>query len=69
MGLSPVVPDLSRRVYEALGLESDVESLDWERDVAWGRLMSGMRMEKPPPLFPRLSKAGLQESAQLKGER
>lgn len=69
VGLSPVVPDLSRRVYEALGLESDVESLDWERDVAWGRLMSGMRMEKPPPLFPRLSKAGLQESAQLKGER
>lgn len=69
VGLSPVVPDLSQRVYAALGLENEMESLDWERDVAWGRLTSGMRMVKPAPLFPRLSVTSSQESVESKGGR
>lgn len=65
VGLSPVVPDLSRRVYEALGLEDEFDNLDWERDVAWGRLKCGMRMTKSAPLFPRLSAKKPMENGKL----
>lgn len=54
VGLSPVIPVLSERVYGALGLAAEFESLTWESSTQWGRLEEGMRMEKPAPLFPRL---------------
>lgn len=54
VGMSPVTPHLSRRIYEALGLSAEFDSLDWESAMNWGRLEKGMTMSKPKPVFPRL---------------
>jgi methionyl-tRNA synthetase len=54
VGLSPVTPVLSRRVYGALGLADEFDGLDWDAAMVWGRLAKGMKMDKPAPLFPRL---------------
>jgi methionyl-tRNA synthetase len=54
VGLSPVTPGLSKRIYNAIGLESEFGDLQWESAVAWGRLTKGMVMAKPKPVFPRL---------------
>lgn len=58
VGLSPVTPALSQRVYDALGLSGEYDGLEWEAAMTWGRLAKGMAMEKPAPLFPRLQARG-----------
>lgn len=58
VGLSPVTPTLSRRVYEALGLNGEYGQLEWDSAMTWGHLSKGMTMEKPAPLFPRLEARG-----------
>lgn len=55
VGLSPVTPILSRRIYAALGIEQLwVDGLDWDEAMSWGGLTAGMSFAKPKPVFPRL---------------
>lgn len=54
-GLYPVVPGLSQKIYEALGLGSLFsQGLQWEEAMQWGGLKEGMSFSKPKPVFPRL---------------
>lgn len=54
-GLSPVVPDVSRKIYGALGLEDEYErGLQWESAMSWGQLGEGTALAKPKAVFPRL---------------
>lgn len=54
VGLSPVVPEVAQKIYEALGLGDEVANgLTWEH-MKWGRLTAGMSFAKPKPVFPRL---------------
>lgn len=54
-GLSPVIPDVSRKIYEALGLgDKYALGLKWESAMSWGQLDEGTRLAKPKPVFPRL---------------
>lgn len=54
VGLSPVTPTLSRRIYEALALGEEFDALTWNTAMDWGRLQKGMHLSKPKPVFPRL---------------
>lgn len=54
VGISPVTPQVSARIYAALGLEHEYASLQWDSAMQWGRLTKGMTLEKPKPVFPRL---------------
>lgn len=54
VGLSPVTPKLSRRVYSALGIAGEFDELTWDLGMTWGRLTAGMQLERPEPVFPKL---------------
>jgi len=51
VGISPVTPNLSSRIYRALGL--DATELKWE-DLTWGGLAQNSQFPKPKPVLPRL---------------
>lgn len=54
-GLSPIVPGLSCKIYQALGLGDEyILGLDWEKATEWGQLPSGAALAKPKPVFPRM---------------
>ncbi|GFR46467.1 hypothetical protein Agub_g8043 [Astrephomene gubernaculifera] len=54
VGLAPLTPGLSRRIYAQLGFsEEQFEALTWA-DVAWGGLKAGHRTAEPAPVFVRL---------------
>jgi methionyl-tRNA synthetase len=50
--LSPLLPRTAEKMRVGLGAEDHKES--WEASLAWGRLAPGTKVEKGPPLFPRL---------------
>lgn len=54
VGLKPIVPTVSRKVYDALGLGGEHDGIQWEEAMSWGRLEEGMCYGKPNPVFPRL---------------
>lgn len=53
--LHPVMPDTSRKMFVALGIDADTE-LDrgWDKALVWGGLVPGSALPEPIPLFPRL---------------
>ncbi|PNH09943.1 Methionine--tRNA ligase [Tetrabaena socialis] len=54
VGLAPLTPSLSRRIYAQLGFtDAQFEALTWA-DVAWGGLRAGHRLAEPSPVFVRL---------------
>lgn len=57
-GLSPIVPDVSRKIYEALGLGDEYKlGLRWDKAMVWGQLQQGITLAKPKPVFPRMEVA------------
>lgn len=55
VGLSPVTPRLSEKVFVALGMQQQWgDGLQWERDMEWGGLPEGLTFGKPKPVFPRM---------------
>ena len=51
---SPVVPRAAAELWRRLGLPGRPEGERLPQAAAWGRLAAGNRLEKGPPLFPRL---------------
>jgi methionyl-tRNA synthetase len=52
MALSPIMPEISKTLWRALGLHSSRYHL--ERDMEWSHGLEGHRVEKPMVLFPRV---------------
>ena len=53
--LAPLLPDLSARILEQLGVELDAQS--WEKQLSWGGLTSGTVLPMPTPVMQRLELA------------
>ena len=53
--LAPLLPDLSNRILEQLGVELDEQA--WEKQLSWGGLNSGSLLPKPTPVMQRLELA------------
>lgn len=51
--IAPVLPQTAQRMRKQLGLEST--ELKWADVVKWGLVVSGSRIGKPEPLFPKAS--------------
>jgi methionyl-tRNA synthetase len=53
--LHPVMPETSRKMFAALGLDADAElAREWDKALVWGGLVPGSALPEPTPLFPRL---------------
>ena len=50
--LQPIVPDLSKRILDQLGLRSIEGS--WSDHLSWGKLAPGSPLPKPEPVMQRL---------------
>ncbi|CAG0956219.1 partial Methionine--tRNA ligase, partial [Anaerolineae bacterium] len=50
----PVMPSSARKIWESLGLDKDPGKESFDAAVAWGAALSGLKVKKMPPLFPRL---------------
>ncbi len=55
----PVMPDTCTRMHDALGLEvsQDGQAPQIDRINQWGQIKSGIKINKPPMLFPRIDMA------------
>jgi methionyl-tRNA synthetase len=59
--LSPIVPDLSQKVYQQLGFSADFNArpplndpLHFDQHAAWGILPPKQALQKAKPIFPQL---------------
>ena len=50
----PVMPSSSQKIWESLGLEKNIGEASFEAATIWGNTLSGSKVKKMPPLFPRL---------------
>jgi methionyl-tRNA synthetase len=55
--LFPFMPQTSMRLFHQLGLGQTGEFPDWEKEIPWGGLPAGTRIQKGPALFPRIESA------------
>ncbi|KKL73169.1 hypothetical protein LCGC14_2077600, partial [marine sediment metagenome] len=52
--LHPIMPDATQKLWQALGLEGDLDTLDLFTNAAWGVLKPGTKLHKLENLFPRI---------------
>ena len=52
--LYPFIPNTSQSVYNQLGLERNLKDVNIFKEVKWGSLPSGIKINKGAPLFPRI---------------
>ncbi len=52
--LHPIMPDATQKLWHALGLEGDLDTLDLFSNAAWGGLRPGTKLHKLDNLFPRI---------------
>jgi len=50
----PAMPGSAQKIWESLGLEKNISQANFDEAVAWGDSLSGSRITKMPPLFPRI---------------
>ncbi|MCK4910633.1 MAG: methionine--tRNA ligase [Thermodesulfovibrionales bacterium] len=52
--LHPIMPDATQKLWQALGLEGDLDTLDLFTNAVWGGLKPGTELNKLDNLFPRI---------------
>ncbi|KAJ7516890.1 hypothetical protein O6H91_21G003200 [Diphasiastrum complanatum] len=62
VGLSPVVPNLCRRIYLQLGYSEDSFNVISWKDAEWGGLIAGQVMADADPVFRKIEEAGIEGS-------
>ncbi len=62
------MPDTPNKVWKQLGVEEQARSWSWE-DLAWGKLPSGVKINRGEPLFPRIELAESAERIEKKAEK
>jgi len=51
----PFMPSSAKKIWEGLGIDEDIERADFDRETGLGgRDISGLKVKKGPPLFPRI---------------
>ena len=50
----PVMPSSAQKIWESLGLEKNIGEARFDAAAIWGNTLSGLKVKKMPPLFPRL---------------
>jgi methionyl-tRNA synthetase len=51
--LFPFMPSSAARIWEQIGLEADISTVDLDTEACWGRLKAGTKVRKGAALFPR----------------
>ncbi len=52
--ISPIMPGTAQRMWKSLGLKGEVYKKHIPEDITWDLIPEGTRIQKAPPLFPRL---------------
>ncbi|MBI2400578.1 MAG: hypothetical protein HYV23_05940, partial [Deltaproteobacteria bacterium] len=47
-------PSSAQKIWESLGLEKNIGEAGFEAATVWGNTLSGSKVKKMPPLYPRL---------------
>jgi methionyl-tRNA synthetase len=63
----PIIPDSTSRIWAQLGL-GDIKKFDL-RDLKWGQLPLGTKLEKVEGVFPRADKSAIERMQQMEQER
>jgi methionyl-tRNA synthetase len=63
----PIIPDSTSRIWSQLGL-GDIKKFDL-RDLKWGQLPLGTKLEKVEGVFPRADKSAIERMQQMEQER
>jgi methionyl-tRNA synthetase len=63
----PIIPDSTARIWSQLGL-GDIKKFDL-RDLKWGQLPLGTKLEKVEGVFPRADKSAIERMQQMELER
>jgi methionyl-tRNA synthetase len=63
----PIIPDSTSRIWTQLGL-GDIKKFDL-RDLKWGQLPLGTKLEKVEGVFPRADKSAIERMQQMEQER
>ena len=50
----PVMPASGQKMWESLGIDKNIGEARFDEAVVWGSTLTGMKIRKMPPLFPRL---------------
>lgn len=48
------MPDTARKIWEQLGINSDIESISLDEAKVWGKMLKESKIKKSGPLFPRI---------------
>jgi methionyl-tRNA synthetase len=54
--LYPFMPSTAEKIWQQLGLEKDIHSVNLAAEATWGKMKPGKTVHKGPPLFPRIAK-------------
>jgi len=53
--LYPFMPESSRKIWTQLGIEKRIENCKFDEEVKWGgQIISGLKVQKGPSLFPKV---------------
>ncbi|MBN2119914.1 MAG: methionine--tRNA ligase [Candidatus Omnitrophica bacterium] len=52
--LYPFIPETCQKIYNQLGLDKPLDKADFQKEIEWGSLPSGLATKKGEPLFPRI---------------
>src|SRR6185369_3986446 len=63
----PIIPDSTARIWSQLGL-GDIKKFDL-RDLKWGQLPLGTKLEKVEGVFPRADKSAIERMQQMELDR
>ena len=67
--LHPIMPDATQKLWLALGLEGDLDTLDLFTNAAWGGLRPGTKLNKLDNLFPRIDTKNTKKNSKGKQEK
>lgn len=62
--LAPTMPVATARIWQQLGIDREPVRARWQEESVWGRLQSGAPLQRPQPLFPRITEEAVTSSTE-----
>jgi len=63
------MPETAGKIFKKLGLSLDPAAFDIEKEMQFGLLAAGTRVEKGDPLFPRIEDEGKSQNSKVKSQK